>query len=92
MSYLKPILRTKSTLAKVLFIASILFAGPVSFYLYDYYVQWSQQSNGNIAWYLAFAYDVLGAWGGVTIGLTCAAICFALGYASHRHKKMYYWK
>jgi amino acid permease len=92
MSYLKPILRTKSTLAKVFFIASILFAGPVSFYLYDYYIQWSSQSNQDIAWYLAFAYDLMGAWGGVVIGLSCAAIFMMLGFISHRHRKTYYWK
>jgi amino acid permease len=92
MSYLKPILKSKSNAAKLLFIASILFAGPVSFYLYDFYIQWSESSNQSIAWYLAFAYEYLGAWGGVLIGFVGSAICLTIGYALHRRKRMYYWR
>ncbi|MBL7728956.1 MAG: hypothetical protein JNM68_14765 [Dinghuibacter sp.] len=92
MSYFKPIFKSRSTSAKVFFAASVLFAGPVSFYLYDFYIQWTQSGHQDIAWYLAFAYDAMGAWGGVIIGMACAAVCFATGYMLHRRRKMYYWR
>jgi hypothetical protein len=91
MSSLKPLFKSKSTAAKVFFIASIVFAGPVSFLLYDFYVNWSNSSSETIAWYLAFAYDMMGAWGGVFIALTCSALCFSIGYMLHKRRKMYHW-
>lgn len=91
MSNSKSLMNTKSTSAKLFFVLSIILAGPVSFFLYDYYVQWTDNSSTTITWYLAFAYDAFGAWGGVLLSLTGAAICYVISYMCYRSKRMYYW-
>jgi amino acid permease len=92
MSNFKPFKKNKSTASKVFFILSVLFAGPVSFLLYDFYLTWSQNGNQTISWYLAFAYDVFGAWGGVLIALSAAALCYCISYYLYKRTKMYYWQ
>jgi hypothetical protein len=90
MSLLNPILKTKSIPAKILFIASVIFAGPVSFFLYDFYIKWLEAGTGSISWYLAFFYDTMGAWGGVSLSLMVAVICYFFGMKFHNQKKVYY--
>jgi amino acid permease len=92
MSIFKPMMKTRSFPAKIFFILSLVFAGPVSFLLYDFYVNWSESSTKTIAWYLAFAYDALGAWGGVAIAFTIAFACYVIGINLHKAKQKYYWK
>lgn len=92
MSLLKPIMKTRSIPAKILFILSLVFAGPVSFLLYDFYVNWSNNSTQTIAWYLAVFYDLFGAWGGVVLSLTIAFGLYFVGMHLHKAKKKYYWQ
>ncbi len=90
-SLLKPLFKTKSKIAKVLFIASIVFAGPVSFLLYDYYINWTASSSSSIVWYLAFLYDTMGAWGGVALSATVAFLLYFAGMKFHARKQIYQW-
>ncbi len=91
MSYLKPLMKSKSLAAKFFFVLSIILAGPVSFFLYDFYINWSQNSSQTIAWYLAFAYDAFGAWGGVMIAMAGAVTSYTISFLLHKRRKMYYW-
>jgi amino acid permease len=91
MSHSKPVMKSKSLPAKVFFILSLVLAGPVSFFLYDFYVDWSQNSSQTISWYLAFAYDAFGAWGGVLIAMIGAVACYCTSYILHKRKNMYNW-
>lgn len=87
----KPLLKSKSFAAKLFFILSLVFAGPVSFFLYDYYLHFSQNNVTNISWYLAFAYDAFGAWGGVLLAFIAALVCYSTSYVLHRKTRIYYW-
>ncbi len=89
---LSPIFKTRSKIAKVLFISSIVFAGPVSFLLYDYYINWTTKSSTNISWYLAFLYDTMGAWGGVALSATIAFGLYFVGMKFHNRYKIYNWQ
>jgi amino acid permease len=91
MSYFKPLRKSKSFPVKLFFVLSLVFAGPVSFLLYDFYVDWSQNGHQTIAWYLAFAYDAFGAWGGVLIAMSGAVVCYTISYMLYRKKRMYSW-
>ncbi len=88
-SLVKPIFKTKSKIAKVLFLASIVFAGPISFLLYDYYLNWTAQSTGSIVWYLAFLYDTLGAWGGVILSCGVSITLYFVAMKFHVRHQLY---
>jgi hypothetical protein len=88
-SLIRPIVKTKSKAAKIFFIASIIFAGPVSFLLYDYYLTWLQSNSTTIVWYLAFLYDMLGAWGGVALSFSIAIVLYFIGMKMHARRQLY---
>lgn len=88
-SLISPIFKTKSKTARIFFLATILLAGPVSFLLYDYYINWMKSSNTSIVWYLAFLYDTMGAWGGVLLSMLGASVTYFIGMKFHARYHLY---